>query len=720
MERKCRLCGASMVRTDTGYKCSFCANEEPFSAQPVTSTPTQTQMAGKKKKSPLVPVLICVSLGIILLTAAGVGMQFMTQETAVYEESRREESTENNQTTGGNTVRERAMAAWAAQSAETENATETEPAADEPVIEEPVVGGSFKFESYSMRLIIPQIFGKPMSEVTQEDLNQIRYLEVETSWIDESCTFTYSMADYGDYAQDYTEKMVDYSEDPSFPCNAGFAETVKTITTIYIDNNYEALYKDLAYFSNVNALCLDDYDYIDWNAFPNLTMVDCSRDDFDELVNSDIPMEQIEVLRVDGEDLAGIEGFTALKQLYLDYVPLTELEHVAQCTSLETLYCIDMQGYTNYDAIGQLKNLKSLYIDGSSDGLKDLSVIASFDHLENLTITETDILTLDFLKGMEQLQTLRIAENDELQNFEALADLTNLTHLEFNINSLHGGQPEYAEIGGLKNLKSLRLHTVYNLDFLYELKQLEELEIQLTFYNDLLEPIRQMQNLKTLTLSQCNSQFDDGFACLNELPNLQALTISKMEFEDPADGLFALPNLEELRITSSTFSIAPGQVTVSDKLKVLDLSYTEFITMPESGEYMYVGYEDAAIAQSVLQNYFAATGLEELYLDYYFVSDLSGLNNLSNLKVLSLSRCELTEMPDMTGCPMLEKLYLSDNQISDISFVTNLPELRYIDLEDCYVTDIMPLKECTKLEFVNIRNNPISSDTLTDVNVLIK
>lgn len=689
MERKCSMCGSPMVRTSKGYKCSFCTNEETFvSNNAAYGTSATTGQKGGKKKSKLAGGLVLG--GILLLFGVGAFSVLINIYKGVED---------------------------AVVNYEYEYEYDTSMAAEEVLENDEEWDG---FQSYTMQRIVAAMFGKPAEEVTEEDLATIQYLKLETSWMDEECVVSYSLEDYHNYPPNYDKKIEESADDILFAYNEEFLETIKTITVIYADRDSSQLYEELAAFKNVKAICLDEYEYLDLSQLSGLSMVDCGWSDLSELLEAELPVEQIEALRIDGNDMEGVDKLPYLKKLYLEDCDLLQLEEVTRCGYLEDLYCINMSGSANYACLGKMDSLKTLYIDGSYEEIKDLSGLASLSELENLTVKDTEILNIDFIADMTNLKRLKLSENGQVVNYDVLSGLTNLTFLELNINALHGEQPDCSGIGNLKNLKTLVLHTVYDLDFLYELEQLEELEVRLTFYNYLLEPIRKMHNLKSLTLAQCNSQYEDGFAALSELTELKSLTIEQMDFDTPADGLFVLDTLEELRITNCSFYVAPMQVVAGENLRVLDLSYTEFITMPDSGPYVYVGYADESVSAGVLQNYLNATTLEELYLDYYLLSDISGLNNLSNLKILSLNRCDLPGMveADLVGCPLLEELYLASNQISDISFVKNLPNLERIDLEGCYVTDMKPLLECPNLKYVNVLDNPITVNPLDGVEVI--
>lgn len=566
------------------------------------------------------------------------------------------------------------------------------------------------FRSETMKQAVYLMFGKPADEVTKEELESIKYFKIEGFW--ENCTISYSTEDYREYEPDYREKLPDYNGSILFGYNKAFEETIQKVTLPYPEESFALINGDIRNFTNLTSISLRNYRDMDFSGMPHLTMVDCGSD-LEDILETNLPVTQIEVLRVSDCDLAGLERFTSLKKLFIEGIDENNMEQVVKCTTLDTLFCNYCFETASYAPLKQLTGLKSLYIDGGYDAIKDLSVISSFTELENLSITCTDILNIGFVKDLKKLKTLRLSENSELDDFEGLGTLQELEFLELNINGLNGGQPEYAEIGNLKNLKSLALHTVYNLDFLYELEQLEKLEVRLTFYGDLMLPIAKMKNLKELTLAQANAWTMDmeEFAVLQELPQLKKLTIDKMQFEEPVDELFAVDGLEELRITSCGFEIPPTEIIVGDNLKELDLSGTYF------GDRYNGGPEDD---QEVLRLYCEATTLEKLDLSYFDVTDLSVLNKLTNLKELSLYSCELTKIPETTfqGCESLEKLDMSYNQIADISFVKNLPGLKFLEISESYVADLSPLLACPLLRCVDVRQNPIAENPLTNVVVI--
>lgn len=691
MERKCSVCGSPMVRTATGYKCSFCTNIEPLNGKAtgyerkpnVPDNTSQSQYERWKKTTTKILVVVAAfAIGFIVAS--------IYTFIAVKQHEEREQIISQINTTQIDTMEEEA--------ADSDSEIKVE--------------GQYPIQSNVMKQALEEMFQKPFEEVTEQEMQTVRYLEIEVSTIDDCCRVSYSFEDYRDYESNGMDPEL-------FPYNKEFLATVKTNTYMDEELSSREINLDVQHFCGVSGLCLNDYNYIDLSAFTNLSYVDAGNGDLEEVMEAGVAAQNITALKLSHEEsIPHITEFTSLKQLYLDCCERDILKSIKECQSLDTLYCIDMKGAQSLNEIGELTNLKTLYIDGSSDGLKDLSMISGLTNLENLAIVDTDILDIHFLTGFLGLKSLCLAENGELQDYSAIGDLVNLEYLDFDLSASHGNQPEYEGISNLKNLKHLSLNTVYNLDFLYELTNLEELKIDLCFYNYLLEPIRNMSQLETLVLSRCHSQYPDGFACLGELPKLKSFTIEDMSFKDGVDGLFALENLEELHIQSCQFYTAPTHIAASERLKVLEMTYVEFITMPgPESEYYFVGYNDEEIVQNVLNQYGTCSGLEELYLDGCIAGDFSFLKNLSELRILSMAGCEIQAITkeDMANCTKIEELNLQKNTISNLDFAENLMSLKKINLKDCYVSDLSPLSSCEKLQYVNVKGNPIAVNPLEAV-----
>jgi len=575
------------------------------------------------------------------------------------------------------------------------------------------------FRSETMRQVVSRIFEKDVEEVTKEELASIRYFKMDSDWPDETYTITYSMADYRDYQPDYHEKLPDYTGEITFAYSKEFRDTLTSFTVAYMGDEPKYLYGDVTNFSNVSALNLDEYKYVNFKKLPNVTLLDSERYSIPELIEAGVPIEQIEVLKVDDEDMTGIEKFTGLKALYLLYVDAEYIDDIALCTQLETLYCIDSFTGTSYNPLKTLTGLKTFYIRGTSPTIKDLSVISSFTNLENLSIDDTEILSISFVKDLKKLKTLRLAENDDLENFSGLGKVQSLECLITDLFGIYSDNAFYKEVVKLKNLKTLALNGADNVDFLNELPQLERLDID-SSDKDMLSAIGKMKNLKELTLDRCFTSWWnlEEMDYLKELKELRVLNIYSMEFEDAVNGVFQVESLEELHLTYCTFREGPDEVLFSDKLRVLDLRGTKIYGYSRNEGSL--GYEEGSVAQGVLNAYTKAPALEEVYLDRYEIKNLLEISNMPSLKRLSLQNCELTDSQKnvLKNATSLEYLNLSYNDITDIDFAENLVNLQRLDIVDCYVTDLSPLLKCPALRYVDAKDNPIYLNPLVDVKVV--
>ena len=96
------------------------------------------------------------------------------------------------------------------------------------------------------------------------------------------------------------------------------------------------------------------------------------------------------------------------------------------------------------------------------------------------------------------------------------------------------------------------------------------------------------------------------------------------------------------------------------------------------------------------------------------ISDLTGLEHATNLKVISACGNQISDLSPLSGLIHLEGLTLCGNPISDISQLSGLINLKSLDLGLNPTADISPLRNLTKLELLNIG----SGGRITDITVL--
>lgn len=89
------------------------------------------------------------------------------------------------------------------------------------------------------------------------------------------------------------------------------------------------------------------------------------------------------------------------------------------------------------------------------------------------------------------------------------------------------------------------------------------------------------------------------------------------------------------------------------------------------------------------------------------IKDISGIENLVNLKTLQLPKNQIKDISSLKGLTNLKDLYLGSNQIKDISVLKELTNLQNIELSGNQISDISALKELTNLYSISIIANRI-------------
>ena len=92
------------------------------------------------------------------------------------------------------------------------------------------------------------------------------------------------------------------------------------------------------------------------------------------------------------------------------------------------------------------------------------------------------------------------------------------------------------------------------------------------------------------------------------------------------------------------------------------------------------------------------------------ITDLTGLENATNLTWLTLGDNDIRDLHPIAGLIQLEALYIWDNPISDISPLENLTSLMTLGLIACEISDIAPLAALTQLETLSLDWNRLIVD----------
>lgn len=245
-----------------------------------------------------------------------------------------------------------------------------------------ILESKISYYSTTMQTILAKIFEKPIEEVTREDLQIIQYFMVEVDKEMTTMEVQYSTEDYSLYPEDYSNENVN-AETVTFGYNEEFVKTIQTVTVPF-EKDLVAVYMDMEKFENVKAINICYLGYADLSKFPQLTMLDGGTSPVDVLLSMHMPTDQIEVLKLNTTFLNGLD---------------------------------------------QMIGVKNLHIDGNNQIVSDLSVLGNMPWLEELTIKDTLISDLNFLKGIPELRSLRLINNKLILDKSGLESLEHLENL---------------------------------------------------------------------------------------------------------------------------------------------------------------------------------------------------------------------------------------------------------------------------------------------------
>ncbi len=103
-----------------------------------------------------------------------------------------------------------------------------------------------------------------------------------------------------------------------------------------------------------------------------------------------------------------------------------------------------------------------------------------------------------------------------------------------------------------------------------------------------------------------------------------------------------------------------------------------------------------------------ATNLEELWIRWNRISDLSPLSSLTNLRYLDAhANLVISDISPLAGLTNMEMLIIRDNRISDISALSGMVKLEHLYLEWNEISDISPLSGLTNLQGISLQYNEI-------------
>lgn len=340
-------------------------------------------------------------------------------------------------------------------------------------------------------------------------------------------------------------------------------------------------------------------------------------------------------------------------------------------SSVLPIVLINQYNNLNYNQIQDILNLTSISRQSRNvlyQTTKELTIYNNDTELNPNVYQET---LQQFLPNFIHLKKLIINGFDvdiDLTRLSRLTELSIVYNNTFANNSIR-------QLHSLIKLELIECPFINTLGFLQDLPNLQKLTLNSIGDIDSFENFEYLQNLKNLQLININCNDSDGFQFLNGLETLLIKNI-RINHLDIFDNLI---NLKTLILSSNNNIIDIQSISYLSKLEILILDYNEQI----------INYDDINYLESLL----------ELHIINNNINDTPHIQNLINLKKLNLAYSNITDIADIS-LPQLEYLDLSGNEnINNYDNLRNFTNLKYLNLNN---TNIDNLNFLTTLKSISI------------------
>ena len=100
----------------------------------------------------------------------------------------------------------------------------------------------------------------------------------------------------------------------------------------------------------------------------------------------------------------------------------------------------------------------------------------------------------------------------------------------------------------------------------------------------------------------------------------------------------------------------------------------------------------------------------ELRCDYIQLTNLNGIENLTNLKILICSNNQLKSLEGIEKLTNLEMLYCQNNQLTSLEGIENLTNLKLLWCVNNQLTNLDEIEKLINLKYLSCSNNLFSND----------
>ena len=382
-------------------------------------------------------------------------------------------------------------------------------------------------------------------------------------------------------------------------------------------------------------------------------------------------------------------------------------------------------------------------------------------NIKHITINRANTTTLSFLQTYQNLKTLIIEYNPDLQDATTLQQLTNLRHItiyncyntqnfpplppnlrSFYCNEIH----DFSILNTCPKLRSLKIFNsnITNIIILTNPPKLKKLALTSCHMLQTIDNIQFYKNLKKITLNNCQHIKNIDQLTHNKITHIHLTdcrSINSLIIPTNLKYLIIkycasinitintpLPQIKHIHIDNcNSVSIKSHHTLINcPNLTHISITNTLLKLTEQLQPQLFTTLKKLIITSSIsnITSLQSCINLTSLNLSSNLINDITPLSQCTNLTSLNLSLNPINDITPLSQCTNLTSLNLSSNLINDITPLSQCTNLKYLYIQNASLNSITPLQSCTALEHLFIINslisniNPLSNCTnLTSLNL---
>jgi len=359
---------------------------------------------------------------------------------------------------------------------------------------------------------------------------------------------------------------------------------------------------------------------------------------------------------------------------------------------------------------------KITVLDLNGKGLKDLSGLKVFTNLSKLSATNNKIDDLSKISELTNIQQLFLSNNN-LKNLNGLEKLTKLNLLNASNNQI----TDISKVAQSQkliaiNLNNNKISDLTPLDHITTLKEIyvDNNNVKNSPVFDNLENIGLRNNKITITATNGEAQLPE---ILTNTRDSDSLTYTTSDFECTncrVEGNKIIMNGQNATVTVKDGKAQGTTVTVMNSTEIIafnDKVLAEKIkkefglseVKEDNGKYLLFIPKEAINAKKSIN-------LSTRISDSQKITDISGLEKLSQLTSIKLNNNYVTDYTKLSEIKTLETLEVKNNGITNLNTLNKLTQLKQLDVSNNNISDISGIENLTELQDLLLSHNRIGNN----------